>query len=676
MRWTSNYQVDSISVVPAYVRRTLAELCSESPTSLLGELAAGNARASFPITPEQIEAWRFQLPPLQRAAALLTEQFPGAASWAVLLEYPIPRIGKRIDAVLLMHDVIAVLEFKTGESRQSAAAQVEDYAQMLRDFHENSRAQVVLPIAIYREVPNTGSIGGTVERCVSASFNSLGETLAQLWKRFTSQGAAIDAQAWDRGRFVPIPPIIDAAVALYSGTSVFEIEHACAPHHSLETATNTIVSAVESARATSARLIVFVTGVPGAGKTLVGLNAAHHSSIKDCTSFLSGNRPLVLVLKEALIRSVVERQQLTRKRAEHVIETFIHNVHRFAEDYYANTTVPAQHVIVFDEAQRAWNEKQNAKKYERTCSEPEMLLSIMERPTPWSVIVALVGGGQEINTGEAGLSEWGRALLAHPQWEVWAPLQAIRGDVAVSGQRLFEEKRPAKLRTKPELHLEVSLRSIHATHNAQWVDAVLQGNSQGARRIAERLDQKPLLTRSLGQARAWLRSRRTGSSRAGLVGSASAARLRSDGLEPSYDFHRFFEWANWFLDDPETDARSSSMLEVHATQFEIQGLELDWVGLCWGDDFVRQGSSWRCYRFNDRKWRPLLDMEKQRFLINAYRVLLTRARQGLIIYVPSSTAGDFRNLEALEETADYLVACGAELYADGASADAPNAPVR
>jgi hypothetical protein len=648
--------------VPAFLTRTFGEFSAESITSVLGELAIGNAAAQFPIPPEQIDAWHYQFEPLQAALQQVITRWPAAKDWQVLLEYPIPRIGKRIDAVLLAHDIIIVLEFKTGESISSATRQVEDYAMLLNSFHEPSYNRLIAPVAVYRHPTQVGAVGvqtGEVAALSITSFEKLGATAISVFEKLGDLSSKqIDGHDWNAGKFKPTPTIIEAAVRLYSNMNVFEIWHACAAHESLELATNAIVRAVEWARESEAKLICFVTGVPGSGKTLIGLNAAHHEAFRDSTSFLSGNGPLVKVLKEALIRDTVSRTTTTRAKAKIQVETFIHNVHRFAEEYFKEARAPVQHVIVFDEAQRAWDREQNERRYKRECSEPEMLLDIMDRHADWSVIVALVGGGQEINRGEAGLPEWGRALEKRPGWNVWTSAAAVAGDTSVAGQRLFETSR-ATLTIVPDLHLNVSLRAIRSQHWSEWVNEVLAGNVTGAISLAAKLERPPLVARSISDARNYLRKVKRGSSRVGLVGSASAARLRVDGLEPSYDFHRFFDWEHWFLDD-EQDVRSSSRLEVFATQFEIQGLELDWVCLCWGDDLIWDGSSWAGHKFNNRAWKPVTNPEKYRYLVNAYRVLLTRSRQGTVIYIPSVPLSDStRKAKDLDNTADFLLQCGA-----------------
>jgi hypothetical protein len=365
----------------------------------------------------------------------------------------------------------------------------------------------------------------------------------------------IQISDWDTGRFKPIPPIIDAAVALYSGMDVFEIGHACAAREDLHKTTNALVQAVVEARTSGHKIICFATGVPGAGKTLVGLNTVHRPEIKDLSLFLSGNGALVKVIQEALVRDVVgrarrEERRMPRRQAELEVQAFVYNVHRFADQYYGGgLREPVQRVIVFDEAQRAWDAEQN-QRAERACvSEPEMMLEVMDRHEGWAVIIALIGGGQEIHRGEAGLAEWGRALARFPQWKIRASPFVLAADGA-DGFRLFEGGDPHPQRTEPidELHLKVCTRSIRAQRISDWVDAVLRGDSSDAEVIGNDIDARPFITRNLNRAREWLRANRRGRTRAGLVASASATRLRADGLEPTFDFHQRFDWEHWFLD--------------------------------------------------------------------------------------------------------------------------------
>lgn len=672
--------------MPAYYSRSLSEFLSDSASTIIGELAQANSSSRFPLSPEAIDAWRDQLPPLMSAIRALIEKDPSASTWRILMEYPIPMVGRRIDAVLLAHDVIVVIETKTGGSRTSAVRQVEDYALNLACFHEASTGRTIVPIVITAGVASAQREVTAFDRLIEPSrvynvADAPDGLLATCREYVNPNSTPIDVAVWDNGRFRPVPPIIDAAVALYSDMNVFEIGHSCSAREDLDITTETIVLAVEEARSKREKVICFVTGVPGAGKTLVGLNAVHRPEIRRDGSFLSGNGPLVTVIQEALIRDVTRRKTkskpVSRREAELSVRAFIHNVHRFAdENYRENQKPPAQKVIFFDEAQRAWDAEQNGRAKRPQVSEPEMMLEVMDRHEDWAVIVALVGGGQEINRGEAGLPEWGRALLKFPHWRVLASPYVLAENSSAEFRLFGEIPNGTKIQPSEQFHLRISTRSIRAQRISDWVDAVLSGRGTHAIAIAGDLPVKPAITRSLSAAKLWLSSNRRGTTRSGLTASAYAARLRADGLEPDFEFHRGFDWEHWFLDfaDCESntcdhkycnDVRASSKLEVVATQFEIQGLELDWVGVCWGEDLLWEGDKWECRRFNNKKWRalPLQAVRKRSYQLNAYRVLLTRARQNMILYVPQPPARDRSRLHPeFDRTADFLVSCGARVF--------------
>ena len=678
--------VQWVSQMPAYYSRSLSDFLSDSCSTIIGELAQANSRSRFPLTPEAIDAWRDQLPPLISAVRALTEKRPAANGWRILLEYPIPMVGRRIDAVILAHNVIVVIDPKTGASRTSAVRQVEDYALNLACFHEASANRIIIPIVITGGIAkaqhDATAFDRFIEPCRVYSDADAPDGLLAICNEYVNpQSVPVDPDAWNNGRFKPVPPIIDAAVALYSDMDVFEIGHACSAREDLDVTTETIVRAVEQARANNEKVICFVTGVPGAGKTLVGLNAVNRPEIRQFGSFLSGNGPLVTVIQEALVRDLTRRKtgstRVNRRDAELEVKTFIHNVHRFADEYYREERkCPVQKVIFFDEAQRAWDAEQNGRAKRPEVSEPEMMLEVMDRHNDWSVIVALVGGGQEINRGEAGLSEWGRALVKFQHWRVLASPYVL-SENGRAEFRLFGET-PNGIRVQPseQLHLRISTRSIRAQRISDWVDAVLSGRGADALLIAEALSVRPALTRSLAAAKLWLSNNRRGTTRSGLTASAYAARLRADGLEPDFEFHRGFDWEHWFLDSADcelnhcdhkycNDVRASSKLEVVATQFEIQGLELDWVGVCWGEDLLWEEGKWECRRFNNKKWRILPEdsFRKRSYQLNAYRVLLTRARQNMILYIPRPTPLDkSRLVSELDCTANFLLSCGARAF--------------
>ncbi len=663
--------------MPAYYRASFQQFADTPQSEIEATLAGQNAKAAFPLEPEALFAWEAQIPGLQNAVRWLLREVSDSISWSILLEYPIPRVGKRIDAVVLARDVIIVIEAKTGAAPTSAVRQADDYALNLACFHEGSASRSIVPLVVANAHvamrAERTTFDHLIQPCMLTTFGEIGPTVQQIVFSYARDHLQLDACAWDEAQFKPIPPIIDAAVALYSNMNVFEIGHSCAAREDLLRTTDRLVKIVSAARKHGTKTICFVTGIPGAGKTLVGLNAVHEPEIRESGSFLSGNGPLVKIIREALIRDVVRRTAVTRAEASLTVQTFVQNVHRFADGFHKNEKIPNEHVVVFDEAQRAWDlaESQRAG---RELSEPEMMLQIMDRHKDWAVIVALVGGGQEINRGEAGLAEWGRALPKFIEWNVVASPDVLPGGTVAPGFALFRAGDPyaERVQVDESLHLKVAVRSIRAQKISDWVNTVLTGDQDSARTIAESLAERPQLTRALETTRVWLNEKRRGFTRAGLVGSASASRLRSDGLEPSFEFHRRFDWENWFLDD-EDDVRCSSRLEVFATQFEVQGLELDWVGVCWGEDFTWDGARWVSNRFNNKGWVPrkmktVAHAQKHQFRMNAYRVLLTRARQGMIIYVPQPSPSDQSRLHAeLDRTAEYLVQCGAVELTSAAS---------
>ncbi len=379
---------------------------------------------------------------------------------------------------------------------------------------------------------------------------------------------------------------------------------------------------------------------------------------------MSGNGPLVKVLQHLFIQESMSRGN-SAAQAKTEAKTLIENVHVFAKYYTEdNPGPPANHAIIFDEAQRAWNRAQNKKKFQRDYSEPEMLLRIMERHEGWATVVALVGGGQEINDGEAGLEEWGRALSgAAKDWVVYASPEVLEGGASTAGHRLFEDvAKKQSVRTNSALHLRTSNRSLRTDKLAIWVNHVLEGSAEEAASLGITSSFPILLSRSLGETRAKLSEYKIGATRFGLTGSSGAARLRAEGLEPSSTFHAEYPWHHWYLSE-NTDIRSSYQCEVFATEFEIQGLELDWTGICWGGDFVWQdtkGWQLRGLRHGSQtKWKEISNAEKRIYKRNAYRVLLTRARQGMIIFVPRGNSRDPTNrCDEFDSTANFLLRCG------------------
>ncbi|MFY9619550.1 MAG: DUF2075 domain-containing protein [Pyrinomonadaceae bacterium] len=554
-----------------------------------------------------------------------------------------------------------------------AQKQAEDYALDLRDFHRESHGRRIIPIAVSSDAENLprasdGFFYDLVRPAVVTNATQLATTIAAA---FESQSVPteppIEAQAWNLSAYHPVPTIIEAAEALYAGHDVSEIAHSHAGDENLEVTSQRIIQLVKRAQERREKIACFVTGIPGAGKTLAGLNVVHNPALRQEGRppgvFLSGNGPLVKV-----IRAAIERDYKRRKDdgdARRTTGTFIQNVHEFARVESERSDPPSENVIVFDEAQRAWNAKHNKRKNDDERPEPEVVLSIMNRHE-WCVVVALVGGGQEIHTGEAGLAEWGRVLSGKfPHWRVAVSPEALEGGTSVAGHKLFEGCRPDSIISEDRaLHLDTTRRSFRSQYVTEWVEAVLRGDATSAADIAQKLTEFPLvLTRSLETARNWLRSRTLGLRRCGLIASSGGLRLRAEGLELSPGFRQASGlYVNWFLNDP-TDVRSSNQLEVAASEFECQGLELDWVGLCWSGDltFDPESGEWIKRAFRGSIWKNVPNELHQRYLVNKYRVLLTRAREGMVIWVPRGEVTDStRPTVWFDSTAEFLRECGLE----------------
>lgn len=667
--------------MPAYSRRTVAEFMTAEPTQIVGELIVASGAEGFADhRHRQTTAWQREIESLRACFTALAVTLPDSNGWSVLLEYPIPRRQKRVDTVILTRDVIFCLEFKTEDRKHSADAQrqVEDYALDLRDFHAQSRGRIIVPIAIASRATVAVNCSPTndaepVRQVLKACDEDLHAVLTEAFSRESEPHLEpLDAAVWDNSAYRPVPTIIEAARALYGGHDVREIAHSHAGAINLTLTSDRLVSLIQEAREHRRKTVCFVTGVPGAGKTLAGLNVVHSDAARcgdiPAPIFLSGNGPLVKIVAAAITRDRTLRTGDTR--AGRTVSTFIQNVHHFVRHAAERPDEPpVERVVVFDEAQRAWNATQNAKKTGATISEPTSVLRIMDRHSEWAVVIALIGGGQEINSGEAGIEEWGRSLQTEfRHWHIAVSPSSLTGDASVAGHRLFPDgvEPGLSIREEPSLHLNVSIRAFRAEQLNRWVNAVLVGEAEQAALIAAEMREFPIrLSRSLSVVRAWLREKARGLRRCGLLASSGGMRLRADGVEVSSGFRQGNRdlYTHWFLADI-GDVRASNQLEVAATEFECQGLELDWTGVCWAGDFVfdRETNAWRYQTFAGTRWREVPRSSDRAFMLNTYRVLLTRAREGLAIWIPPGDVNDPTRLpQPFDSTADYLFRCGAVL---------------
>jgi len=434
--------------------------------------------------------------------------------------------------------------------------------------------------------------------------------------------------------------------------------------------TSYISETIEYAKNNKKKIICFVTGVPGAGKTLVGLKVAteHLDKSQGNTSvFLSGNKPLVDILQEALTRDRVLQEKLkgnklTKREAKESVKAFIQIIHHYRDEYLRDKKAPYDHVAIFDEAQRAWTKEQTVNFMKRKkgipdfeFSEPEFLISCLNRHLDWAVIVCLVGGGQEINTGEAGISEWLSAIHhTFPEWET--RISPNLTDAEYAAKSAIENLSNVAL--SESLHLSVSMRSFRAEHVSKLIKEILDIDENAKHTLTLLRDKYPIvLTRDINKAKDWLRQKARGSERYGIVASSQAYRLKPLAI----DIKTQVNHVNWFLDGKH-DIRSSYFLEDVATEFQVQGLELDWTCITWDGDLRFSQDKWSTYSFKGTKWENIKKEIRKKYLINAYRVLLTRARQGMVIVVPEGNSEDHtRQPQFYNSTFNYLKEIGFEV---------------
>ena len=626
----------------------------------------------FTIQSTQIDAWKAQVQILKE----VLNHYKGH----IFFEFSIPRMGRRIDATLVINGILFVLEFKVGESGflTSARDQVWDYALDLKNFHETSHKLVIAPILVATEAKMTTSTiefdkhDDKVLVPINTNKDHLGVVIKTIIDLFYLND--IDGIQWATGRYSPTPTIIEAAMALYNKHSVADISRNDAAAINLSKTSLAIEKIIQKSEKNKEKAICFITGVPGAGKTLVGLNVATKQMDNEngkSSVFLSGNGPLVAVLREALARDTVKRKKakresITKGKALREVKVFIQNVHHFRDAYLTDKSPPYDHVAIFDEAQRAWDihqtsgfMKQKRKVASFAFSEPEFLISCLDRHKDWAVVVCLVGGGQEIHKGEAGISEWIYSLnRSFPHWRVYISPKLTDTEYA-AGKALSLISKHKEVSYMEDLHLSISLRSFRAEHLSAMVKALLDLEAAEAFHYYQKIKNKyPIaLTRDLQKAKHWLKKQARGSERCGMVVSSQACRLKPLAV----DVRAKVDPIHYFLNGKD-DVRSSYYLEDAATEFQIQGLELDWVGLVWDGDFRHSEQGWKTFSFKGDKWQHIRKDERKLYLKNAYRVLLTRARQGMVIVVPEGTVDDVtRHPDFYNGTYDYLKNIGFEI---------------
>jgi hypothetical protein len=647
----------------AYYSNTIENFLIDPETSILGELTISHSNRS--LEDLQINAWRKQIQILK----IQLQEFQGK----IYFEFAIPRMGKRVDNVIIINDVAFIVEFKVGDGgyEKHAIEQVIDYTIDLKNFHEGSHHIKLIPVLL---ATNAIEFNEPIENIVS--FKSAAKanqySLKNIINQFVNKTEQpIDTNYWENSIYKPTPTIVEAAQALYKGHNVKEITRSDAGTINLSKTADCINSIIESSKSNNKKSICFVTGVPGAGKTLAGLNIAVERMKTDEDEhavFLSGNGPLVDVLREALTRDEVATtkelgKKLTKKEAAIKSNAFIQNIHHFRDDNLLSNKAPIEKVVVFDEAQRAWTKHQVSSFMKRKkgvedfdMSEPEFLIDVMNRHNDWCTIVCLIGGGQEINTGEAGLEEWIDSLRKHfENWEIHYSNLILESDNYLKSDSTKDWLTNNGI-SETELHLAVSVRSFRSEKLSEFVHELLNVKKDRARDIYQIIkNEYPIvLTRNLDTAKKWVREQAKGSERIGLISSSGARRLRPVGIDVKNEISA----PNWFLND-KMDIRSSYFLEEVATEFDIQGLEIDWACVAWGANFYMNNTDWKYQNFKGTKWQNINQQIDKEYLKNTYRVLLTRARQGMVIFIPEGSDIDHtRPSEFYDNTYKYLKEIG------------------
>ena len=646
----------------AYYCNSIPGFIKDTSASIVGQLV----RHSFEINKDQSDAWENQISELQNR--LESHGIEGD----IIFEYDIVRLGKRIDVILLIRHMVFSLEFKNGKDIFTAqdAQQAEDYAIDIKNFHKESEDLYVCPILIatdaepYKKAQSSDCYPDKQIYLQRENIETLVPKISAISELYGDDGE-IDFDKWFNSPYYPTPTIIAAAVEAYSSHHLSEIAQSEAGQDNINACEAKLNEVITYAEQNKKKCVCFVTGVPGAGKTLVGLDVVAKNLDKgenNLSVYLSGNGPLVEVLREALKRSVRAKKQLNRE-TEAAINALIQSSFAFKKDNSSHRRPTPENILIFDEAQRVWNQEKMTRKHNdpiMAVSEPHLLYSIMDRHQDWAVMICLVGLGQDIYDGEVGINEWFRCgINDFPEWELFYSPEIfsqvedknIDKDMILACERCHQMS---------ELHLKTSIRSFRADKQCQFVDALLDNNPEQTKSVYDLISEKyPVyLTRNYNLAKEWVKKQVRGSQRCGVMACSSAQRLKPEGIYVPTDI----DVKNWFL-APSDDLRSSNMLEIVASEFKVQGLEIDWGIVCWDADLRRtaNGRDWDHYTFRGTRWNKRNKPEQKRYLLNSYRVLLTRSRQGMIIFVPQGVDPEVdpsRNSEFYDGIYNYLISCG------------------
>lgn len=683
---------------------TIPTFLSKGTNEILGEIFSGE---QFDATIKTREAWLSEIDIMRET---LTQYMQEPTS-LIFFEYTIPRVGGRMDCGVILKNVLFVIEFKTGSSNEELSSykkQLMQYVVDLKNFHFESYDIPLIPVLVIESLPdkefNLHKLGknGNLYDIVVANKTKL-KDIIQNALSMNVDATPIDAMNWIRSPYCPTANIVEAARELYNNHTVEEIKRSDAKGENLIRTSNKLMDLIHQAQSRKEKYLCMITGVPGAGKTLIGLSVATQHKNEEHNNrsvYLSGNHPLVCVLQEALTRDAMARKRkifdeelakitdkedrkaykkthgITKNSVKSEIKQFIQMIYLWRAEYLKGIKVvgigenarieesegfytgegtpflPYDHVAIFDEAQRTWNKQEHSRFVREKSripdfpewSEARFLISCMDRHQDWSVIVCLIGNGQDINHGEAGIGDWVESISYFPSWKVYAP-EILEKDVDISVIK--------NLNIDNDLHLAVNLRSIRAENLSNFVDYLLEPNAIEAAKVLRQIDKYPIvMTRHFETAKRWIKDHARESERYGVIASSKAQRLRPLAIDVSHSQEMKVE--SWFLNDKD-DVHSSYFMEDIATEFQVQGLEIDWACVAWDGDLLYDEGQWKHRQFKTNGWQNINKEYLQNYHLNAYRVILTRARRGMIILIPEGDIEDkTRKKEYYDKTYDYF----------------------
>ena len=634
--------------------KSIPEFLKESTEQIFGEI---DRNYNFESTrKKQKYAWISQI-------NILKEQLIGLNDGSIIFEYKIPRMGSIIDNVILLDGLIFVIEFKVGESKHesSASQQLDNYVHLLKNYHFESRNKVIVPIYVATEAESIENNFRKNEENLfdmfKANKTNLSEIIMNIISNYKTED---DLTNWSNSKYVPTPTILEAAQKIYATHENKEMRTFSSEELFLNETEKTIEKIIDKTKNNKEKSIIFLTGVPGAGKTLIGLNIAAKKRINDNENaiLLSGNGPLVNVLTESLARDCVKRGTKKNKtQAKREIAAFIQAFHQYREHAKDHPNEQFEQIIIFDEAQRAWTQEKTEDYMddpEFGMSEPEFLMNTINNQENWGVILCLVGQGQEINNGEAGIGEWFKALENDfNNWNIYAKIESLK----------TEPIENLNIQNEDSLYLYSTIRSLNAPILSNFIEDLLNNDKENARKkLNEFNEDYPLfITRNLESAKKWIKQQANKHDlkegiRYGLLAQSKARRLIPEGIF----VQRRISEAEWFLNDKE-DVRSSNHLEIPATEFHTQGLEIDYSILAWDANLRYDKNEFGYWKFEGTTWKKIHEDNQieRNYLLNSYRVLLTRARRGMVIFVPEGDDEDItRPREYYDGTYEYLKSIG------------------